>query len=76
MIGFEGNTRTWDKVLRRVVHKSGEYFNKSNIKEVFNNTALNYFNPEKISQDISLADDSTKFQNMELKSLLISLMHR
>jgi outer membrane protein insertion porin family len=61
MIGFEGNDKTQDKVLRRELYTNpGEYFNKSNIKRSLQQlAALNYFNPEKISQDISLADDST-----------------
>lgn len=61
LVGFEGNDKTQDKVLRREVYTiPGDYFTKSNIKRSMQQlAALNYFNPEKLTQDISLANDST-----------------
>ncbi|HMS63617.1 MAG TPA: outer membrane protein assembly factor BamA [Ignavibacteria bacterium] len=61
LIGFEGNDKTQEKVLRREIYTApGDYFNKTNVKRSMQQlSALNYFNPEKLSQDISLADDST-----------------
>ena len=60
LVGFEGNDKTQDKVLRREVYTiPGDYFNKSNIKRSMQQlAALNYFNPEKLTQDISLSNDS------------------
>ncbi len=61
MVGFEGNDKTKDKVMRRELYTMpGDPFSKSSIKrsmQQLNN--LNYFNPEKLTQDISLANDST-----------------
>lgn len=61
MVGFEGNDKTQEKVLRREVYtRPGNYFTKSDIKRSLQQlAALNYFNPENLTQDISLADDST-----------------
>jgi len=61
LVGLDGNDKTKDKVLRRELYTlPGDYFNKSNIKRSMQQlAALNYFNPEKLTQDISLANDST-----------------
>jgi outer membrane protein insertion porin family len=61
LISFEGNEKTKDKVLRRELYTiPGDYFNKSNIRRSMQQlAALNYFNPEKLTQDISLSNDST-----------------
>jgi len=61
MVGFEGNDKTKDKVMRRELYTlPGNFFTKSDIKRSMQQlAALNYFNPEKLSQDISLANDST-----------------
>jgi len=61
LVGFEGNDKTQEKVLRREVYtRPGNYFTKSDIKRSLQQLAsLNYFNPENLTQDISLANDST-----------------
>jgi outer membrane protein insertion porin family len=61
LITFEGNDKTKEKVLRREMYTlPGEYFNRANVKRSIQQlNALNYFNPEKLNPDISLANDST-----------------
>ncbi len=61
LISIEGNDKTKDKVIRRELYSiPGDYFTRSNLKRSLQQlNALNYFNPEKLSQDISLANDST-----------------
>lgn len=61
LINFEGNDKTKEKVLRREMFTiPGEYFNRANVKRSLQQlNALNYFNPEKLGQDITLANDST-----------------
>ena len=60
-ISFEGNEKTKDKVIRREVYTiPGDFFARSNVKRSLQQiNALNYFNPEKLNQDISLENDST-----------------
>jgi outer membrane protein insertion porin family len=61
LVSFEGNEKTKDKVLRREVYTiPGDFFAKTNVRRSLQQlNALNYFNPEKLGQDISLQDDST-----------------
>ena len=61
LVTFDGNDKTKDKVLRRELYTiPGDFFNRSNLKRSLEQLrALNYFNPEKIGQDISLLNDST-----------------
>lgn len=61
LANFEGNDKTKDKVLRRELYTvPGEYFTKTAVKRSLEQLrALNYFNPEKLTQDIQLANDST-----------------
>ncbi len=61
LIGFSGNTKTQDKVMRRELFTlPGQYFNKSDmIRSVRQLSSLNYFNPEKFNYDVSLRNDST-----------------
>jgi len=60
-ISFEGNDKTKEKVLRREMYTiPGDYFNRGNVKRSLQQlSALNYFNPERLNQDISLANDTT-----------------
>ncbi|MBM4158776.1 MAG: outer membrane protein assembly factor BamA [Ignavibacteria bacterium] len=60
-IEIEGNEKTKDKVLRRELYTyPGDYFNRGNIKRSLQQlNALNYFNPERLGQDITLENDST-----------------
>jgi outer membrane protein insertion porin family len=60
-VSFEGNEKTQDKVLRREMYTiPGEYFARSNVKRSLQQlNSLNYFNPEKLNQDITLENDST-----------------
>lgn len=59
-VSFEGNDKTQDKVLRREMYTiPGDYFNRGNVKRSMQQlNALNYFNPEKLNQDLSLENDS------------------
>jgi outer membrane protein insertion porin family len=61
LANFEGNDKTKDKVLRRELYTiPGEYFTKTAVKRSLEQLrALNYFNPEKLTQDIQLSNDST-----------------
>ncbi|HEX2786336.1 MAG TPA: outer membrane protein assembly factor BamA [Ignavibacteria bacterium] len=61
LVNLEGNDKTKDKVLRRELYTiPGQFFNKSNVRRSLQNlNALNYFNPEKLGQDLSLSNDST-----------------
>ncbi|MDQ3194047.1 MAG: outer membrane protein assembly factor BamA, partial [Bacteroidota bacterium] len=49
LVGFDGNDKTKDKVLRRELYTfPGDYFSKSSIKRSMQQlSGLNYFNPEK-----------------------------
>jgi outer membrane protein insertion porin family len=60
LISFDGNDKTQDKVLRRELYTiPGDFFNRSNLKRSMQQlNALNYFNPEKLNQDIGLKNDS------------------
>lgn len=59
-VNFEGNDKTQDKVLRRELYTlPGDYFNRGNVKRSLQQlNALNYFNPEKLGQDLALENDS------------------
>lgn len=61
LVGFEGNDKTKERVLRREVYsKPGDYFSRSSIKRSLQQLgALNYFNPETLSQQITPESDST-----------------
>ncbi len=61
LVSFEGNDKTQDKVLRRELYTiPGDYFNRANVKRSLQQlNALNYFNPEKLGQDLALENDST-----------------
>ncbi len=61
LVNFDGNDKTKDKVLRRELYTiPGDYFTKTAVKRSLEQLrALNYFNPEKLTQDIQLAGDST-----------------
>ncbi|MBS1492609.1 MAG: outer membrane protein assembly factor BamA [Bacteroidetes bacterium] len=61
LVNFDGNDKTKDKVLRRELYSiPGDFFTKSSVKRSMEQLrALNYFNPEKLNYDISLANDST-----------------
>ena len=61
LVDFDGNEKTKDKVLRREVYTiPGDYFTKTSVKRSLQQiNALNYFNPEKLNQQIIPSDDST-----------------
>ena len=61
LVGFEGNEKTRDKVLRRELYSiPGDYFTKTSVKRSLQQlNSLNYFNPEKLTQQIIPANDST-----------------
>jgi outer membrane protein insertion porin family len=61
LVGFDGNEKTKDKVLRRELYTiPGDYFTKTSVKRSLQQlNALNYFNPEKLNQQIIPANDST-----------------
>ncbi len=61
LVGFEGNDKTKERVLRREVYtKPGDYFSRNNIKRSLQQlNALNYFNPETMNQQITPENDST-----------------
>lgn len=60
LVNFEGNDKTQDKVLRRELYTiPGDFFNRANVKRSLQQlNALNYFNPEKLGQDLALENDS------------------
>lgn len=60
LVSFEGNDKTQEKVLRREMYTiPGDYFNRGNVKRSMQQlNALNYFNPEKLNQDLALENDS------------------
>jgi outer membrane protein insertion porin family len=60
LVSFDGNDKTQDKVLRRELYTvPGDYFNRANVKRSMQQlNALNYFNPEKLNQDLTLENDS------------------
>jgi outer membrane protein insertion porin family len=73
LVSFEGNDKTQDKVLRRELYTiPGDFFNRGNVKRSLQQlNALNYFNPEKLGQDLALENDSTvnlKFNVQERSS--------
>lgn len=61
LVNFQGNDKTRDKVLRREAYTvPGRYFRKTDVIRTLQQiAALNYFNPEKLTQDIQFASDST-----------------
>jgi outer membrane protein insertion porin family len=58
---IRGNTKTHDKVVRRVLYTwPGDYFSRSAIiRSVRELATLNYFNPEKLRPEPSIVNDST-----------------
>lgn len=61
LVDFDGNEKTKDKVLRREVYSiPGDYFTKTSVKRSLQQiNSLNFFNPEKLNQQIIPANDST-----------------
>jgi outer membrane protein insertion porin family len=61
IVEIEGNDKTKDKVIRRELYSiPGDYFTKSSVRRSLQQiNALNYFNPEKLNQNITLMNDST-----------------
>ncbi len=61
IVEIEGNDKTKDKVIRRELYSiPGDYFTKSSVRRSLQQiNALNYFNPEKLNQKITLMNDST-----------------
>src|SRR5690606_19980454 len=61
LVGFDGNEKTKDKVLRRELYTiPGDFFTKTSVKRSLQQlNALNYFNPERLTQQIIPANDST-----------------
>lgn len=60
LVGFEGNDKTKERVMRRELYtKPGDYFSRNSIKRSMQQLgALNYFNPETLNQQITPENDS------------------
>jgi len=60
-VSVKGNTKTQEKVIRRELYtRPGDYFSRAAIvRSIRQLSVLNYFNPEKIKPDYTLADDKT-----------------
>lgn len=61
LVGFEGNDKTKEKVMRRELYTyPGDFFSRSSIKRSLQQlNALNYFNGEKLTPQVNPEDDST-----------------
>ncbi len=60
LVSFEGNDKTKERVMRRELYtRPGDFFSRSSIKRSLQQLgALNYFNPEKLNQEIVPQNDS------------------